>query len=305
MRLQPHPVFHRDRQWKLFRLAPFHPFRAPMKAKCRPLAIFQRPTGALIVLLLACAIFYILESSVLSEYVQTARWTKETQPGSLTVTTFIFGVPWDTKNVVHNCRMISATRHRFLIFTDNMSAPYCRLCSCRPFVPINCPNPKPGTRSHCEKAAHTVRMVREYGEFVHLDSDLIIVKPFFLDRLYWVSRAHDFLANYDQTGYGKAVKYYNHVNGGFFFMRYVRGANYSDMLPRMYRYKTGNDQGILSGFVFDFYKRWDTLSWKWHCRNVLMMQQDTPVSECYSIHDRREQRQLRAMINYTLLTIPA
>lgn len=270
-----------------------------------PLDIVHRSSHALLLLLAAYASFELFLASSQSGHFPPplSRVPPANQPAPLTVTTLAYNVPFDTANVAHNCRIISSTRHRFLIYTDDMAAPYCRLCTCRRFVPVHCPNPKPGTRNHCEKAAFTARMVPYLREMVYLDSDLIVMRRDFLDRLYWRSRAHDFLASYDQTGYGKEVKYFNFFNSGLFFMRDLPGVNWTDIIPRMYRYRVSSDQSILTGFVFDYYKHWDTLSWRWHCRNVIKMKQDTPVSECYTIHDRNEQARLRARVNHTLLTI--
>ncbi len=227
-------------------------------------------------------------------------------PSGLAVTTLAYRVPYDHKYVTHNCRMIKGTRHRFLIYTDDMSAPFCQVCTCRRFEPTNCPPPKKrkGAVNHCEKLAFVARMVTQLREMVYLDSDLIVIKRSFLDRLQIRSQAHDFLASYVHVSYRDVPKHYALMNSGLFFMRFLPTANYSDLMARMYKYKTGKDQGILSGFVFDTYENWDTLSWKWHCRGIFRMQQDTPVKDCFTIHDRGEQVELRKKLNYTLLTIP-
>lgn len=275
-------------------------------ANCKPFAALYRPTGALLIALLAYALYDVWEIFEVSDFRLVSRRAKPPTPAGLTVTTLAYNVPWDMDKVSHNCRMISGTRHRFLIFTDRMNAPFCRLCRCRRFIPSRCPPPnaKPKARNNCEKSVFTARMVPRLGEMVYLDSDLIIMRRDFLDRLYWRSRGHDFLASYDPSGYGKEVKYYNFINSGLFFMRSVKSANYSDLVPRMYKARTGFDQSVLTRFVHQYYKHWDTLSWRWHCRNMLRMKQDTPLRECYTIHDRNEWPKLLKMMNYTLLTIP-
>lgn len=259
-----------------------------------------RPTSVLLLVLVLFQLFEVYQLTFSSCHVEPQT------PTGLTVTTLTFGVPWDADKITHNCRMINGTRHRFFIYTDDLSAPYCRLCTCYRFKPSRCPppNPKAGSRNNCEKSVFTSRIVPKLGEMVYLDSDLIIMRRDFLDRLYWRSRGHDFLASYGHAGYGKEVKYYNIMNSGLFFMRRVKSADYSELVPRMYRMQTGFDQTVLTGFVHQYYKHWDSLSWRWHCRDMLRMKQDTPLRECYTIHDRVEYPRLLKMMNYTLLTIP-
>ncbi len=244
----------------------------------------------------------------LSNYAATLARAPAAPPEKkgLTVVTLAYRVPYDRARVGHNCRMISGTHHRFLIYTDDMSAPFCRLCECRRFEPANCPPPnrRPKSVNHCEKLAFVARMVPRLREMVFLDSDLVVMKRYFLDQLQSRSKAHDFLANYDQSGYRHPPKHYTFFNSGMFFMRFLPTANYSDMLPRMYKYRTGFDQSILTGWVFDNIKNWDTFSWKWHCRAVLRTKQDTPLNACYTIHDRYEESRLLKKLNFTLLTVP-
>lgn len=246
---------------------------------------------------------YILHVSLALE--ARKQSTQSAQLGHLTVATLAYNASRDTPKLEHNCRIIHNTRHKFLIYTSNMSASYCALCTCRRFVPVNCPNPHPRKKKNlCEKLAFVARMVQELGELVYLDSDLIIMKPSFLDHLYWRSRANDFLASYFHKGYGHSFKYHRQMNSGLFFLRRIDNANYSDLLPMMYRMKESNDQHILTQFVFRSYSNWDSLSWKWHCRSMIKTKQDIPVGDCLTLHDRWEEERLRAQIGHTLLTIP-
>jgi len=70
----------------------------------------------------------------------------------------------------------------------------------------------------------------------------------------------------------------------------------------MYKYKSGSDQSMLTGFVHDYYKHWDTLSWKWHCRAIIRLKNDVPPKQCLTIHDRGEDDILLKYLNRTMLT---
>lgn len=226
---------------------------------------------------------------------------------SLIVVTLIYGQSSEHVKIAHNCRLISRTRHRFIIYTDDMSQRYCDVCECRRFVKkmCKCPDKKTGCRvkNPCEKLFFLIDRIREFHEFVFLDNDLIILKKYFLDRLQARSQAHDFLATYGHAGIDSS-RYLRNFNSGLFFIRHLPNLDYDKMKRMMYDQSTEKDQGIVSNFVQKNYENWDVLSWKWHCRMLSLMNQDIPHSACYTLHDRREYVDILKNLNMTLLKIP-
>lgn len=219
---------------------------------------------------------------------------------SLNVVTLIYSTPYDHINIAHNCHLISSTSHKFFIHTDDISQPYCKLCTCIPFKLFNCPCPtgKNGciAKNPCQKLQFIRESVTKYQELLLLDSDLIIMKPQFLDRLKIRSEAHDFLATYGHMSVSKqnySNDYRRNFNSGLMFMRRLPHVNYNGLLTLLYaRNNTERDQGIVSSFIHKNYENWDTLSWKWHCRSLKLYNQNIPPAQCYTIHDRGEVRAL-------------
>lgn len=224
------------------------------------------------------------------------------------VVTLHFQSTWDVSTVTHNCAQATRAGASMVVYTQNVSSVYCNtgLCRCAALVPIKCkpPNRTAGAVNHCEKLAFLAGIIPELKEVIYLDPDVVVMTPDFFHMLAVRGTAHDFLASYAHEAYGARPKYYNFFNSGVLFVRHVRAANYSDLLPRMYKYETGYDQSILTGWVFDTYVNWDVLSWKWHCRGLLRFGQDTPPAACLTIHDRSEAPTLLATLNYSLLTAP-
>lgn len=210
------------------------------------------------------------------------------------------------RNIDHNCAMISRTEHKFIIYTDDMAQPYCRVCRCKHFIKKNCPCPSDregcGVKNPCEKLIFFIDILEEYRELVLLDNDLLVLKPYFLDRLQARSKAHDFLATYGHTGIMNATDYLRNFNSGLVFIRRLPGLNYTVMKDIMYRSRSRNDQGIISGFVQDHYGNWDTLSWKWHCRGLKALKQNIPAHDCYTVHDRREMEDILHELGMQRLT---
>lgn len=244
-----------------------------------------------------------LSITVLHQALPTAV-SRLTPPQSLTVITLIYTQVKEHKFVEHNCVMISRTRHRFIIFTDDLSQQYCRVCECRMYRKAKCPCPRKscGRKNPCEKLQFFINVVKEFGEMVFLDSDLLIIKNSFLDRLQARSQAHDFLATYGHRGM-ESHGYYNSFNSGLLFIRKLAGVNYDDLMKRLYEAGGLRDQAIISTFIQKWYKNWDTLSWKWHCRALKEMKQDIPFSECYTVHDRQEAEIVFNALNVSKLTI--
>lgn len=230
-------------------------------------------------------------------------------PG-LTVVTLIYDQTEEHEYIEHNCVMISSTRHRFIVYTDNMSVPYCSLCHCEHFVKRNCPCPEEGDtdnpcakKNPCEKLFFVIDVLKKFKEVVLLDADLLILKKEFLDHLQDRSRAHDFLATYGHAGINEPRKYYRNFNSGLVFMRWLAELDYNILKQDLYKAGKWQDQGILSLFVQKYYRNWDILSWKWHCRALKRRDIDTPPSECYTLHDRTEGDEVLEKLNKTRLKV--
>lgn len=231
--------------------------------------------------------------------------TTSNQPEEgLTVITLTYGGTGDARYIAHNCAMLQQTRHRFIIHTDHPDQSFCNVCECERFIPFDCkcPDGKCQWKNPCQKLYFYIWALRKYKEFVLLDSDLMILKKNFLDRLQPRTKMHDFLATYGHAGI-TATNYKRNFNSGLIFIRYLPELDYDWMKRTMYETKAGFDQGILSGFVHNFYDNWDSLSWKWHCRGLIRFKQDLPLSDCYTFHDRTESKEIISKYNITLKSI--
>lgn len=208
---------------------------------------------------------------------------------------------YDTMYILHNCILARRVNHPMVVFTQNTSLSYCRACQCRLFKPLHCPSANPREKvNHCEKLGLISRLVPQLGELIYLDADLTVIKPSLFAMLTKRSRNWDFLASYGE-GEPKIQQYKGYFNSGLFYMRYLPTANYSDMLPFMYRLGSVHDQSILSLFVHENYRNWDTLTRKWHCRRIFRFKMDTPPETCLTVHDRPELPVISKHINFTLL----
>lgn len=210
---------------------------------------------------------------------------------------------WDTACVVHNCVQAKLANQRMIVHTMNTSEPYCSVCQCEKYQEINCPpaNTTSGSINHCEKLSFLSIHVPKHREVIYLDSDAIVLRKEFFPMLKARSRAHDFLAAYGHDSY-RAPRHYGYFNSGVMFMRAIAGADFNQLIPRMYKYETGFDQSIITGWIFDHYRNWDSLSWKWHCRWLQSMNIDTPINQCLTVHDRKEAPIILKQLNYQLLT---
>lgn len=226
----------------------------------------------------------------------------------LTVVTLSYGHTLRNNDIAHNCAMISKGRHRYVIFTDDITPSYCNVCECRKFELRGCPCPEGhggcNVKNPCEKLLFFTEAVEEFREMVFLDDDLVILKDYFLDRLAVRAQAHDFLATYGHTESTDGVKYVRNFNSGLVFIRWIPGLDYGRMERRMYEVQAMNDQGIISWFVQSYYTNWDVLSWKWHCRLLHKLKQDMPPEVCYTLHDRLEMELVLGELNFTRLTLP-
>lgn len=221
----------------------------------------------------------------------------------LKIVTLSFNLTEERFMIDHNCALLSRTRHIYEIHTDNLTHPFCQICSCRRFIPTNCPCPSPTTPGCplCEKLAFLARLMRTSGEIVFLDSDLVILRPDFPDALQTRAQHFDFLASY---GFGNTCswKHTSPFNSGLMFIRRLSSVNYAHMLTLMRRMGGNNDQNVISPFVRDRYLRWDTLSLRWHCRYLHKAQNDIPVDQCFTFHGRgRAVASVMSKLNRTLL----
>lgn len=215
---------------------------------------------------------------------------------SLNVITLIYSKPADHINIAHNCRVISRTSHKLFVHTDNISQPYCGLCQCILFKQFDClcPAGENGCpkMNPCQKVRFLMQSLKQYGEFLFLDSDLIIMKPDFLNRMQRRSQTDDFLATYGHLHVNKSRcshSYHRDFNTGLMFMRRLPDVDYDSIITLMYKERKANhDQRVISAFIQKNYNNWDTLSFKWHCRSLKLYNQDIPLEDCYTIHDRRE-----------------
>ena len=227
-----------------------------------------------------------------------------TKPQPLTLVTLTYNQHREHPLIEHNCVFISSTIHRYVIYTDNMTRPYCNLCECRLYKKRECPCPRKdcGRKNPCEKLLFFIDTLNDLKEMVFIDSDLLILHPQFLIFLQARAAVHDFLATYGHWTMA-SWNYYRDINSGLVFIRRLPHLNYSEMVDRLYKRHAWKDQVILGKFVQEKYKNWDTLSWRWHCRALKTMKQDIPYTECYTIHDRLDYRNALKAWNKTLLTI--
>lgn len=247
----------------------------------------------------------------------------------LTFITLSFGSKgaWRDSLVTHNCLMLNKENHknhntistgspsfrtRFIIYTDNLTQPYCSICECKQFQPANCSCPPNGklceTRRQCEKLFFTTSMIATYDSFVFLDHDLIILKDTFAAHLARRALDFDFLASrthFKRDRYfGNAQNYYQVFNSGLFFIRRLPYLEVDEPKWLMYNETSADantDQVYLSRWVLNRYKKWDELSFKWHCRDL--KDQNIPFEHCYTLHDSGNPELVLNEHNFSLLQI--
>ncbi|PXF47237.1 hypothetical protein BWQ96_03012 [Gracilariopsis chorda] len=279
----------------------------PGKIAQRALSVKPSPTSiAFLIFLVSFPILLLLHDGVNISSTLSLQHFQRPKP-RLNVLTLIYDQKSDHINVAHNCRMISSTSHKFFIHTDDILQPYCKECTCIEHKLAQCPCPT-GThgcqvKNPCEKVEFLIESVTRYEEFLFLDNDLIIMKPEFLDHMWARSRAHDFLASYAHLTVNSS-RYLRNFNSGLMFIRRLPDVNYTKMRTSLYFHKKEQDQGVVSTFFQQNYKNWDSLSWKWHCRNLKRGYQDVPLEACYTFHDRVEVDDFLIRMNTTRLTIP-
>lgn len=201
--------------------------------------------------------------------------------------------------VDHNCAALQSHGMHFHIFTDDINQPACAAssCTCHFFQQqtCECPYAKPNERCFCAKI-HFLRDIMTnpsptFDEFVFIDSDLIIVQPDqFIPALIARTRHFDFLAPYAYQQLGN-WKYSNQFNSGLFFIRRNQAVDYNGLMDTWHRMKSSNDQIVFSSFVRQTTRKWDSLSLKWHCRNLERSENNIRIDECYTQHSKKPARQ--------------
>ncbi len=212
---------------------------------------------------------------------------------------------YDEPFITHNCIMAKRAGARMAVYTQYLTSNYCSVCECRRFVPANCPPPdkRPGATNHCEKLFFVSRMVPKLGEFIYIDADAAVMHDEFFRMFAVRTQVHDFLATYAENALKQKPRYAEYFNSGLMFIRYLKSANYTSMIPKMYDLGTGYDQSILSVFIRENYERWDTLPFSWMCRRTLAFDYDIPPEKCLTVHDRGELKLHLRKLNRTLLTV--
>lgn len=220
------------------------------------------------------------------------------------VVTLDMGDGQDVDSVLHNCVQAARAGAQMDVHTSNIGARYCNVCRCLSHAAAGCAaaNRTEHSVRQCEKAAFLARATPALRELIYLDADVIVMTPRFFTMLAARATVHDFLASYVHESYAELPQYYGVFSPGVLFVRHKRGASYLALLPRLHKYEERAHRAVLSGWVFDTYANWDSLSWKWHCRGLLRFRQNTPPAACLSIHDREEAPALLKLLNYTLLT---
>lgn len=218
--------------------------------------------------------------------------------------TLHYGSARDSRVIEHNCVLASRSHVQMVVYTSMMELRYCRACSCRRFIPTQCRAPS-RHKNLCEKLHFIVKAILRLGAFFYMDSDLIVTRPEFFSALQARANNHDWLAAYGHRARRESPSYRNRFNSGLFFIRKLPDISYSELIPMMYQMDTGNDQSVLSEFVFARYRNWDSLSVRFNCRGILRFNDQVPPEHCLAIHDRSEARKLRDKLNLTLLSVPA
>lgn len=134
-----------------------------------------------------------------------------------------------------------------------------------------------------------------------LDSDALVLHEDFLDRVAVRAQGFDFLASY---GFARPcdTKFKRPFNSGVFFMRWVDGVDYGQLMRLPWELMTNNDQNVLSAFVHREYRQWDVLGMQWHCRFLNEREVSIPAERCFVVHGRGPRvKQMLQELNRTLL----
>ena len=146
-------------------------------------------------------------------------------------------------------------------------------------------------------------MFRRYDQFIFIDSDNAVVRSEIFDMLHRRAKDFDFLATY---GFGKPSSwmYESDFNSGLMFVRTLPEVDYDELPKLMWKLNTNNDQHVISKFVRMYYRRWDSLSLRWHCRYLFMKHNNIHPSNCLTFHAREPYlSELFQAANRSLLTM--
>lgn len=219
------------------------------------------------------------------------------QTSASSVPTFItlsFNNTRELDVIEHNCVRLYNAGHTFEIHTDDLTQPFCRLCRCLPFETTNCscPNPIGTACSHCQKLVFIVDMLKTMPEFIILDSDLVILDDIFIPAMVSRTAYFDFVAAY---GFGKPENwnYAMHFNSGLMYMRRLEGLNYDELHDIKEELGANGDQIVVSRFVHKYYKNWDVLSLRWHCRFLDRPENSIEPTDCLTFHGHINQRKIK------------
>ncbi|KAG7374934.1 hypothetical protein IV203_014029 [Nitzschia inconspicua] len=167
----------------------------------------------------------------------------------------------------------NANPFQYVVMTDDLSLEVCQHCECRKFTHYSCPCPTDdcvNERNVCEKNFLFSDLLMQENEFIFVDFDVLMLSLSVLEELQLRSQTTDFLATRAHTRFREKPLYRHDFNSGLVYMRKVPEAD--PMLLRTYLYgnvtNSFRDQSVLSYFVHHHYKRWDELSFKWHCRGL-------------------------------------
>ncbi|KAG7374936.1 hypothetical protein IV203_014031 [Nitzschia inconspicua] len=187
--------------------------------------------------------------------------------------------------MLHNCLLVQQQQIKsgaeggktapfeYVVVTDDLSLEVCQHCECRKFEPYSCPCPTNdcvNERNVCEKTFLFSDLLVQEEEFIFVDFDLLLLSISVLEELQLRSRTTDFLATRAHASLREKPLYRNDFNSGLVYIRNVPQADPTLLQTYLYDNVTNSfrDQSVLSYFVHHHYKRWDELSFKWHCRGL-------------------------------------
>lgn len=200
--------------------------------------------------------------------------------------------------------MLSRNNYEFRIFTDDVTQPACRTCTCVAYdpPPCECPRPKLSGCHLCKKLEFVITSIKNMHEFIFVDSDFLILNDTFMPALEARAAHFDFLATYNFMP-PASLKFLSSFNSGLMFLRRIDGLNYDEMRRIMHRQGFNNDQNTISMFIHRYYVRWDTFSLRWHCRFLDRPENNIEVHACIGFHAKRKAREVFLKErNFSLLT---
>lgn len=250
----------------------------------------------------------------------------------LTVVTMLpaLRVAEDAPSVAHNCRFVAGlpVKHRFVVAVDDPRQPLCKggggpcdcatlpergACTCAASLVTEMDEAssaagrrlrtsvrtKSATRcSACDKAELVVASAQEHGEVVYIDSDMLMTHDDILDRLYFESRSHDFLASH--ASHQLKHSYFMALDGGLLFLRDVEGTDYTRLYNELRERNVTGEGEAWAKFAEAEMENWDSLSLRWNCKEIGSGSEAIPLQNCYTVHVGENREAIVAMLNVTL-----